>query len=123
MYSTYDRFKWSALRDAAHIDNGSAVYADVKRGYPQGTDEENDQLVQKALLELLDDGLIFFYWSDWDNGVMLDAQTAPRASRAEIEAELARGGSAPAKEETVWFAATETGRDVLDGLPRKAFLD
>ena len=35
MYSTYDRFKWTALLDAAYIDNGSAVYADVKRRFPE----------------------------------------------------------------------------------------
>jgi hypothetical protein len=121
MYSTYDRFKWTALLDAAYIDNGSAVYADVKRAFPGASEVEHDQLVQRALLELLDAELIVFFWGEWD-GDTPDRETALPASRAEVEIDLARSGPLRPRDQTVWFTATETGRAGLEGLPPQAFL-
>jgi hypothetical protein len=78
--------------------------------------------VQQVLLELLDEGLVFSYWADWDDGAMLDPATAPTASRAEVDAELGRGGAAPPTNQSVWFNATEAGRELLARLPQDAFL-
>jgi hypothetical protein len=67
--------------------------------------------------------LIFFYWGDWSDGVLLDPATALRASRDDVESDLSVSGSAPPRSQTVWFTTTEAGLATLDSLPREIFLE
>ena len=120
--SLHDRFKWTLLARAPDIHNSGIAYFLAKEAWPEKGIREHDALVQTALLELLDEGLIFFYWGDWDEGCTLDPATAVRASRAEVEADLARGGDAPPTEQSVWFTVTPEGQSRLATISRGALL-
>lgn len=77
--------------------------------------------MQRVLLDLLDEGLIYFYWGDWDAGGDPDAPERP--TRAEVEANLARGGDAAPSPRTVWFTTTEAGETRLTTIPNETRLD
>lgn len=109
------------LDEAGFHHNSSIAYYWAKRAFP-GRDEELDGFVQRALLELFDEDLIFFHWGGWDDGCDLDPNTAERATRAEVEADLKRGGDAEPIERTVWFMSTEAGEAKLKRIPTEVSL-
>jgi hypothetical protein len=102
----YERLKWTVL-DEAVGENSGIVYYWAKRAFADLSDDELDPIVQQVLLELLDEGLVYFYWGTWDDGG--DPNASERPSRAEVEADLKRGGDAPPIPRTVWFTSTEAG--------------
>ena len=118
----YERLKWTVLDEAGFHHNSDIAYYWAARAFPGRSVEELGPLVQRVLLELLDEGLIFFHWGGWDDGCDLDPHAAERASRAEVEADLARGGDAPATEQTVWFMETKAGAAKLSSVPPETLL-
>ena len=118
----YGRFKWTLLEAAPGIHNAGGAYYWAKLVWPEQAASEADTAVKQALLDLLDEGFIFFYWGGWDDGCSLDPVSAPRASRNDVETDLARGGDAPPTPQTVWFTTTEKGIEKLDSLPPEVFL-
>jgi hypothetical protein len=117
----YERFKWTLLGEGPHLHTSGIAYYWAKQVWPDQSVSEADVVVQQALLELLDEGLIFFYWGGWDDGCDLDPARARHANRAEAEEELGRGGNALPKPETVWFTTTAEGVERLDSLPPTVF--
>lgn len=118
---TYQRLKWTVLDEARFHHNSSVAYYWAKRAFPARA-EELDGFVERALLELLDEGLIFFHWGGWDDGCGLDPHTAERATRAEVEADLGRGGDAEPIARTVWFKSTTAGEAKLASIPAEVLL-
>jgi hypothetical protein len=119
----FQRFKWTVLDEAAFHHNAGIAYYWASRAFPDRSVEELDPLVRRALLELLDDGLIFFHWGGWGNGCDLDPRTAKPATRAEVEADLARGGDAEPIPQTVWFTTTDAGDAKRATIPADVLLD
>jgi hypothetical protein len=117
----FERLKWTVLDEAPHHHNSGIVYYWVKRAFSDRPAEDLDPIVQRVLLELLDEGLIYFYWGDWD--AVGDPEAPERPTRAEVEADLARGGEATAIRRTVWFTSTEAGDAQLVTIPKEARLD
>jgi hypothetical protein len=120
--TAYQRLKWMVLDEAGFHHNASIAYYWAKRAFPGRSIEELDPIVQRVLLDLLDEGLIFFHWGGWDDGVDLDPHTAERATRAEVEADLARGGDAEPIARTVWFSSTDAGEEKLASIPAEVLL-
>jgi hypothetical protein len=116
----YQRLKWTVLDEAPAHHNSSIAYYWAKRAFPDRSAEELDPVVQQVLLELLDEGWIYFYWGGWDDGG--DPHASERPTRAEVEADLARGGDAPPTARTVWFTATDAGKAKLDSIPAETLL-
>jgi len=119
---TFDRLKWTVLDEAGFHHNAGIAYYWAARAFPGRETHELDDLVQRALIDLLDEELIFFHWGGWDDGVDVDPHTAKRATRAEVEADLRRGGDADPTPETVWFTSTEAGEAKLATIPAEVFL-
>jgi hypothetical protein len=120
MYSLFERFKWTVL-DHADFGNAGIAYPYVRRAYPEASPREHDQLIQRALLELFDEGLISFWWGGWDDGSDAHRPRRP-ATRDEAEAELALPGDAPPRETTIWFMETEAGKAKFHSLGPDALL-
>ena len=117
----FERLKWTVLDEAPHHHNSGIVYYWAKRAFSDRPAEDLDAIVQQVLLELLDEGLIYFYWGDWDGGG--DPHAPDRQPRADVEADLARGRDAAPIPRTVWFTATEAGEARLATIPHETRLD
>lgn len=109
-----ERVKWSVLDEAPYHHNSGVAYAWAQRTFPDLSGDVLDRIVQRVLLELLDEGLIYFYWGEWDDGGDPDAPERP--SRAEVEAHLGRGAAEPIPR-TVWFTSTKAGLERLAEIP------
>jgi hypothetical protein len=120
--TTYQRLKWTVLDEAGYHHNSSIAYYWAERAFPTRSVEDLDRFVERALLELLDEGLIFFHWGGWDDGCTLDPHQAKRATRADVETELGRGGDAAPLPRTVWFMETEAGEAKLSSIPPELLL-
>jgi hypothetical protein len=110
------------LDEAGFHHNSSIAYYWAQRAFPSARIQQLDDHVRRALLELLDEGLIFFHWGGWDDGCDLDPHKAERATRAEVRAHLARGGDAEPVEQTVWFMSTGAGKAKLATVPAEVLL-
>jgi hypothetical protein len=103
----YDRLKWTVLDEAPVGHNAGVAHYWAERAFPDRSPEEVTSFAQRALLDLLDEGLISFHWGGYDEPP--DPQSARAATRVEVEADLRDGGNAETTPETVWFTATPAG--------------
>jgi hypothetical protein len=103
----YERLKWTVLDESPHGHNAGIAYYWAKRAFPDHSPEEIAVFAVRALLDLLDEGLIRFYWGGYDEPP--DPETARPATRVEVEGDLRDDGDGKTTPETVWFTATPTG--------------
>ena len=88
-----DAFKWLMLRLAAFDPPWSTTLAwsDGVHDFPDRSPEEVNRIVRDALLELLDDGLIFFYRAEDFNDEFAPRDEREGLPRDEVLAALDQG--------------------------------
>jgi hypothetical protein len=114
------RLKWTVLDEAPFHHNSGVAYYWAKRAISDRPEVDLGPIVRRVLLELLDEGLIYFYWGEWDGAG--DSRAPDRPTRAEIEADLALGEDAAPTPRTVWFTTTEAGEARLATIPKETLL-
>lgn len=123
-YSDFEKFKWQVLDDAPHRHQIGIAWYWAKKLEPGAPDERLASLVERVVLELFDEGLIFCAYASRDEGYNLAEEDFVRVTRVEVAFELARPLDYVEPEDNLfWLVATEEGIEVLDSLPREAFLE
>ncbi len=112
----YQQFKNLLLSEAKNEEVGLAYFV-AKKFYPEKRSGEIDEVVKQALLELLDDGLIFFYRADRHRGYGVKRDEVEPLGRAEIVEPLELGSWVDPPDGILFFKDTERGEAYLASLP------
>jgi hypothetical protein len=111
-YSPIDRFKWELLDAGANRQDIGIAYGTVGNFLDNATKEEQYGLVQVALLELLDAGLIDVFVARFSDGFDIERADATTPTRDELIEWLASPEDPPgAPEDTLWWVDTDAGDD------------
>lgn len=119
-YSAEERLKWSLLDHVAARQPLSFAYGLVLE-MPNESQSRGDEVVRSAVLELLDEGLIYAFRATWDEAMEAPDDALVRASTDEVIADL----DVPVSEMSgeIFLDITELGDERLRPLPPEAFLD
>jgi hypothetical protein len=104
-FSDYERFKWESMEHLAHRTGLGGPWYEVKR--LTSDPAEQAELVQRLVLELFDDGLVFGTYAKYREAYNLEWHEFTPVPREVIESELKRAEhNEPVEgdtEEIEWF--------------------
>jgi hypothetical protein len=111
-------FEWLVLDHAGAIQHLGVAYGLARKLFPEKDANEINELVRDTLLHLLDDGLILFFRSTWDNGFSEDPSNVDHLPRERIVNELESGYWVTDSDDfAIFFIETQKGAAVFAGLP------
>lgn len=113
MSSDLDRLKRAVWDSASGLADISNLWGDVREVAPHHAKAEQAELLRGAVLELLDEDLIYAYWADWDNGPKVSRDSVEHLDRARVDRYFTEAESDTAiDDQFLWVGETSRGAEL-----------
>lgn len=111
MSSNLDRLKRAVWDSASGLADISILWGDVREVAPHHPKAEQAELLRDAVLELLDEDLIYAYWADWDDGPNASSESVDHLDRGRVDRYFADAEYDAVTDRFLWVGETTKGTE------------